>query len=236
MSSDPLVLMAEVDRATERLLRTADTLDGTGTLNEPSLLPGWTRGHVLTHLARNADGLTNLLTWARTGEVTPQYPSWERRNADIEAGADRPVPVVLADLSDACARFAAAAEEMPAEAWTVQLDLSGGPQPAARVVWRRLREVEVHHVDLAAGYGTADWPDSFSHRLLHEVVRGLSDFDVVVHATDLGHPLTVGASSSGAPTVTGPAHALAGWLTGRTSGSELTVSPPGPLPVPPQWI
>jgi maleylpyruvate isomerase len=24
----------------------------------PSLLPGWTRGHVLSHIARNADGIT----------------------------------------------------------------------------------------------------------------------------------------------------------------------------------
>jgi maleylpyruvate isomerase len=227
--------MAEVERATDRLLRTAAALDGES-LHAPSLLPGWTRGHVLTHIARNADGLTNLLTWARTGVVTPQYPSWERRNADIEAGADRPVPDVLADLSGACSRFAAAADEMPAEAWTVQLDMPGGPQPAARVAWRRLREVEVHHVDLATDYGTADWPDAFSHRLLHEVVGGLPDFHLVVRATDLGHPLTIGAPPSDAPTVTGPAHALAGWLTGRTSGSGLTVSPAGPLPVPPQWI
>ena len=29
---------------------------------EPSLLPGWSRGHVLTHLARNADAMVNLLT------------------------------------------------------------------------------------------------------------------------------------------------------------------------------
>ena len=34
----------------------------------PSLLPSWTRGHVLTHVARNADALANLLHTARTGE------------------------------------------------------------------------------------------------------------------------------------------------------------------------
>ena len=45
----------------------------------PSLLPGWSRGHVLTHLARNADGAVNLLTWARTGVETPQYVSQEQR-------------------------------------------------------------------------------------------------------------------------------------------------------------
>ena len=51
--------------ATERLLATATAL-GDAQVREASLLPGWTRGHVLTHLARNADGMINLLSWART--------------------------------------------------------------------------------------------------------------------------------------------------------------------------
>ena len=65
---------------------------------EPSLLPGWTRGHVLTHLARNADAMVNLLTWARTGDETPMYPSREQRNADIEAGSGRTASDLVADV------------------------------------------------------------------------------------------------------------------------------------------
>lgn len=239
MTADPLVLSAEVDRATDRLLATAEALDGDAAVAAPSLLPGWTRGHVLTHVARNADGLVNLLTWARTGVVTPQYESLQRRASDIQEGAGRPYEEQLADLREAAARFATAVEKMPAEAWAVRLDLPGGPQLAAHVVWRRLREVEVHHVDLAAGYATADWPEAFSHRLLHEVVAGLRERPgvpaLVLHPDGLGHELRLGGAD-GAPTVAGPAHALAGWLSGRTDGAGLTVSPPGPLPVPPQWI
>lgn len=229
--------MTEVDRATDRLLDTAGRLTDAD-IAGPSLLPGWTRGHVLVHLARNADGLTRLLGWARTGVPAAQYPSWEHRNAEIEAGAARPAGQHLDDLRAAVARFAAAAEAMPPEAWTRVLD-TVSPQPAARVVWRRLREVEVHHVDLAAGYGTADWPDAFSHRLLHEVVTGMRDrTDVptlLLHATDLGHELRVGRDDHPS-TVSGPAHALAGWLTGRSRGDGLLVDPPGPLPEPPAWI
>src|SRR6266511_2471447 len=73
MTVDPLVLMTDVDQATEALLRTAEALDD-GAVAAPSLLPGWTRGHVLTHLARQADAITNLLTWARTGVDTPGGP------------------------------------------------------------------------------------------------------------------------------------------------------------------
>lgn len=238
MTTDPLVLMAEVDRATGRLLRRVEGLDAAA-VDGPSLLPGWTRGHVLTHLARNADGLTNLLTWARTGVEAPQYVSWDRRNADIEDGARRPPAEHSADLGTACARFAAAADAMPADAWTVQLDLSSGPQPAARVVWRRLREVEVHHVDLAVGYQPADWSEAFAHRLLHEVVSGYRErddaFPVVLRAVDLSHELTIG-DPEGAPVVTGPSYAVAAWLIGRDDGSKLTVTPEGPLPIPPDWM
>ena len=58
--------------ATERLLTTATALSD-AQMRDPSLLPGWTRGHVLTHIARNADGLVNLMRWARTGTKTPMY-------------------------------------------------------------------------------------------------------------------------------------------------------------------
>jgi maleylpyruvate isomerase len=44
-------------------------------LDGPSLLPGWSRRTVIAHVARNADALCNLLTWARTGVETPMYAS-----------------------------------------------------------------------------------------------------------------------------------------------------------------
>ncbi|MEU8615746.1 maleylpyruvate isomerase N-terminal domain-containing protein, partial [Actinoplanes sp. NPDC048791] len=74
MTVDPLVLMTDVDQATERLIRTAEGLEDSA-MSAPSALPGWTVGHVLTHVARNADAYTNLLTWARTGVETPAYAS-----------------------------------------------------------------------------------------------------------------------------------------------------------------
>src|SRR6266567_8535421 len=76
---DPGELQARLAGATDRLLATAAGLTDRQA-REPSLLPGWSRGHVLVHLARNADGLRNLLIWARTGVVTPQYPSQQARD------------------------------------------------------------------------------------------------------------------------------------------------------------
>jgi len=237
VTADPLVLVEDVDRATTRLLETARGLDGAAVAG-PSLLPVWTRGHVLTHLARNANSLVNLLTWARTGVETPQYASVEQRNADIEAGATRPAEVQLDDLSAACERFATAARAMPAPAWSVEVAWRSGTRaPAAQVMWARLREVEIHHVDLAAGYQPADWPEAFTLRLLRWVARDFSERDdgprVVIRAPEVGHDLPVGEGVT-SPVVTGPAWAAAAWLIGRAAGDGLTVAPRGSLPpVPP---
>ncbi|WP_238011329.1 maleylpyruvate isomerase family mycothiol-dependent enzyme [Dactylosporangium sp. AC04546] len=224
MTADPLVLDAELDRATERLLGTVRTLDGNG-LTAPSLCPGWTRGHVVTHLARNADAYVNLLTWARTGVRTPAYASPAVRDGDIESGSGRSPQDQLDDLVTAVARLRSAIDELPAESWSAVVELPSGTQiPAARVVWARICEVELHHVDLDAGYGPADWPESFPQRLLHDPTTPRPA--TLVDPT--GHCLL---SIADAPTVTGPVHLLAAWLTGRSDGTGLT----GDLPSLENW-
>ncbi|WBC16935.1 maleylpyruvate isomerase family mycothiol-dependent enzyme [Micromonospora sp. WMMA1998] len=238
MTSDPLLLTGDLAEATDRLLRTVAGLTA-GDVAAPSLLPGWTRAHVLTHLARNADGFVNLLTAARTGEPIPMYASVEARNADIEAGAGRGPADLLDDLRRSGQRFDAAVAQMPAWAWGATVQARRGPWPAALLVWGRLREVEVHHVDLATGYRPADWPEAFAQRLLHEVTTGLAGNPaapaMVLRVDGSAHELVVG-DPEGAPTVTGPAPELAAWLTGRGAGELLTVVPDGPLPNPPEWI
>lgn len=235
MTADPLVLLPEVDRATTRLLATARKLDDAA-VGEPSLLPAWTRGHVLAHVARNADGCVRLLTWARTGDRHPQYDSADARTTEIDVHAARTAAEHVADLADSAAHIDEAVAQMPPAAWAAQVEwLSGATTPAAYVVWSRLREIELHHADLDAGYAPADWPASFVHRLLHELAANLggSMAPTRLHAIDLEHELTVGAEP--AVTVSGPGHALAYWLAGRTTGRELTVNPAGPLPTVPIW-
>jgi len=237
VSNDPLALAEDVRRSTERLLHTAAGLDDE-TVAGPSLLPGWTRGHVLTHLARNADGATNLLTWARTGVETPQYASLAQRAADIEAGAPRDAAAQRDDLTGSAERLAAAIDAMPAAAWAVVIRWTDGREsPAAQVMWRRLRELEIHHVDLAAGYTAADWPEAFTLRLAASLAK---DFGrrpdgprLVLRAPELGHDLPIGEGTC-EPVVGGPLWAATAWLVGRSAGGGLTVEPPGPLPaVPP---
>jgi maleylpyruvate isomerase len=230
---DPLVLLTDVDRATEELLRTAQDLDP-ASIGAPSRLPGWTVGHVLSHVARNADGQTNLLTWARTGVETPMYASAQARAAGIEDGAARPLREQIEDIKAAHERFADAGAAMPAAAWTVVLPATG--LPAAAVPWSRLREVEVHHVDLGDRYTPADWSDAFALRLLREIVTGATGEGpaMILRPWGTDHPMTIGTAAD-APVIGGPTKSLAAWLAGRADGADLTVSPDGELPVPARW-
>ncbi len=97
--TSPDVLEA-VDRHTMLLLDTARGLDDPGS---PSLCEGWTRGHVLTHVARNADGLAALIRSAVDGTGETMYASEEARDADIEAGADRSSAELLEDVEHSAA-------------------------------------------------------------------------------------------------------------------------------------
>jgi maleylpyruvate isomerase len=235
--------MARIGEATDRLLASAAALTDAGA-GEPSLLPGWTRGHVLTHVARNGDGLGNLLRWARTGAETPMYASREARRADIEAGAGRSAAGLAADVRATAIGFAAEAASLPDEAWAAQVrGLTGPPIPARSVLDWRLREVEIHHVDLATGYRPGDWPEEFVTASLPGVAAefaGREDAPPCLLQSDgsgLG-PLQIGPEQPAPPQllVHGPPASLLAWLTGRDDGSGLRVSPDGAaLPVLPPW-
>ncbi len=186
-------------------------------MEEPSRCAGWTRGHVLTHLARNADGTVNLLNWAHTGVPTPKYASEQQRDADIEAGAERPLPDQLADLAASVDRLNAAISRMTPTDWAAPVGKDG--RPALYTLWTRLREVEVHHVDLAAGYTPIDWPADVLPRLLAEALDDRAGLPARLVEAGTGRVVHDG----GGPTVTGQAAALTAWLMGRDDGGQLKV-------------
>ncbi len=88
--TDLAALMEAAAASHQRMWASASKMTDDG-CRAPSLLPGWSRGHVLAHWARNADGQTRMLLAAVRGEVAAQYPGGDaQREADIEAGAARP--------------------------------------------------------------------------------------------------------------------------------------------------
>ncbi len=231
--------IARIGAAQGRLLASASELTGEA-MRDPSLLPGWSRGHVLTHIARNADGLANLLTWALTGVETPQYESWEAREAQIAEGAGRPPDEIIADLSRSADAFVSRARELPEEAWLVQVKgIRGAAHPAWYTLHRRLTEVEIHHVDLAAGYGPADWPDWFVTAMLYEVTQQLAVKpdapSAVLTDTSSGRQFLLPPDQTSGLAISGPGHLLLAWLLGRAGGDGLSADPQGPLPAVPPY-
>ncbi|MDJ0345424.1 maleylpyruvate isomerase family mycothiol-dependent enzyme [Streptomyces sp. H10-C2] len=237
---DPALDAAAVHTATERLIEAVAALTASA-VAEPSLLPGWTRGHVLTHLARNADSLVNLLTWARTGEEIPQYASTEIRDKDIEDGANRPLSEHLDDLRISADRFAMAVQVTPSRAWASQVRMrSGKVIAAAEIPWRRLVEINFHHVDLGIGIGFDDLPADFTGRQLDALLDSLSGHEGVaavrLHDTGSGSTWDLGAANAPELTVSGTGNALLAWVSGRAKGEGLATNPDHPLPVLPPLI
>lgn len=230
--------IGRITEAADRLRATVSALSDEQ-MREPSLLPGWSRGHVLTHIARNADGLGNLLIWAETGVETPQYASLEDRDGQIEAGAGRPATELATDVSESSDAFLAKALEVTDDAWTAEVRGFRGPaHPGWYTLHRRLTEVEIHHVDLAAGYGPADWPDWFVTDMLYRVTGQLwgnpDTPKAMVTDADTGRQFFLRQDEAAEREVTGPGSVLLAWLLGRDDGASLAADPDGPLPsIPP---
>lgn len=204
-------------RATHtRLMRTLEGLDPAH-VAEPSRLPGWSRGHLLTHIARNADSHVRVLEAAVRGEVVEQYVGGkEGRATAIEAGARRSPADLIADIDTSARTLFELWDEVPGRVWDDGwVPLSGG-KPAWIVPYSRWRETEIHHVDLDLGYEIEDWPIEFVAVALLEAPSSLEnrlrgDSAPDVEAEDLDFELGSGAGSR----VKAPARVVLAWLTGR---------------------
>ncbi len=132
-------------------------------IGQPSRLPGWTIGHVLTHVARNAESHVRILEGALAGEHLHQYEGgWDGRLAGIEAGATRPSHVVIDDVIATFASLEDAWAKMTPEAWDgYGTSVGGSVMPCREMPFMRWREVEIHHVDLGLGYEVSDWPAAY---------------------------------------------------------------------------
>jgi maleylpyruvate isomerase len=148
--------------ATARLLERLGEIDDL-VIRRPCRLPGWTVGHLLTHLARSADGMAQVLEAAAVGERLAQYPGGRpQRAADIEEGATRSAAACLNDVRRSAEHLETTFAEASDAVWESSgLGWEGEPWPCRQIPFRRWREVEFHHVDLGFGYEAEDWPEDF---------------------------------------------------------------------------
>jgi maleylpyruvate isomerase len=234
--------MAAVGRASAVLHEVVNAMDDAA-IHGPSRLAGWTRGHVVSHLARNADGLVNLLSWARTGIEHPMYASMVDREADIEEGAHRLARVQQEDLLAAHQRFLAAADSLTVDDWSAQVtDRRGWALVASLLPWVRLTEIVVHAVDLNVGVDfdrVTELLGPQTEPFIDYVVTRYAD-RTDVPAVRITVELPGGAQRTWnlgdgdvAHNVRGTVGSVCSWLTGRSDGSAGLA---GDVPRLPAWL
>jgi maleylpyruvate isomerase len=235
-SPDLDAILEALHASEQRLLRTVDSLRA-DQWTEPSLLPGWSRAHVVAHLALNAEGLAGAVDGLAHEQVVPIYASNERRDGDIEELAQADPADIRERLFSGSQQLRDALGTLDGNQWDGSVRrLPDGPHwPVASVPGTRRREVEIHHADVEAGYTRADWPADFCIDLLDGVTvthANSPDSPVfTVRATDTVRTWTVGAEE---PVVEGTAADLGWWLTGRGHGEGLSCDA-GALPTLGPW-
>lgn len=224
--------LALLDVETTRLLGTVDRLEPAD-LARDTLCHGWSVAHVLTHLARNADALRNLVRWAVDGRESAAYPSEAVRDTQISDGAQRSLEEIRQDVRTSADQFRSAAEELRGAAGSAQVrSRTGTPVTGAQVVAMRTLEVVFHHGDLRCGYTFDDTDPAWVARTLR---RGVRQWETAGGAPDLTlqpvglDPLRLGA---GGPVVHGTPGQVLLWLArGVDDGLRAEVG----LPTPPAW-
>ena len=208
-------------------------------MSEPSRLPNWSRGHVATHIARNADALVNLCVWASTGVQSPMYRSQEERDSQIESGARRSASQIVIDVSDSAERLVVAIESLSDSALRFFIRRGAaavGPlSPASDIPWMRKKEVEIHLVDLDLAPTFADTSLEFLTALLTEEV---SNFDSrmlgLTLITKEGPVFKIG---DGAQRITGSIGDITAWLLGRSKETEIgRLRSDAMIAAPPRWL
>ena len=206
-------------------------------LSEPSLLPAWTRAHVVAHVGYNAVAIARLVSWAETGVETPMYASREARDEEIAVAASWE-PDALRQLSANSALLLDSAwRHLPDQRWAAEVQTAQGRLVAAsETIWMRTREVWVHAVDLNTAASFGDMPTAVLDRILGDVVASWAtrgeDVGLRLEASDAG---AYGDGSTPDPLiVSGDLAALTAWACGR-AGAAVAFNRDG-FPVAPRWL
>jgi maleylpyruvate isomerase len=218
--------LAGLAAAHQGLLRDLSDLTS-GDVGAPSRLPGWSVGHVLTHLARNADGFTRMVLAAAAGRVGHQYPGGvEQRARDIEAGARRPASDQIADIERSIAELTNAFARLDDELWRRGVGVvTVGERRLVDMPFRRWREVEVHHVDLGRpSFTFTDWSAPYVERELAETLGAVADrlpgsLGLRIEFVDVDDVVTIGGAEI--VPVRGTRREVLAWLIGRADRPDV---------------
>ncbi|HEY8699497.1 MAG TPA: maleylpyruvate isomerase family mycothiol-dependent enzyme [Arthrobacter sp.] len=220
----PYALLAELHIAADVAASTAAKLTDAD-IAAPSALPGWTRGHVLAHLAGISNAMARQLEYASRGETVELYDGGqEGRNRAIDSSAGHDAATHRADLQAAVDRVLTAFDSLsdteagatdPGEngaTWQTPISYRGGVVlDGGLALWR---ELLIHTSDLDAGRGPETWSRQFCEHLFDFLSARVRPEDKLV-LQPLGLPPVSIGGGGRSIVVSGMITDIAAWLAGR---------------------
>jgi maleylpyruvate isomerase len=213
----PDTLRAELHKAADVVTSLAAKLTDAD-VRGPSALPGWTRGHVLAHVAGISNAMARQLEYAARGETVELYDGgYDGRTKAIEMSAGHALEQHRADLDSALDRALRAFDAQDADAsgaggWHAPISYRGGVVlDGGFALWR---ELVIHASDLNAGRGPETWSRPFCEHLFGFLAaRVPADQKLVLQPLGLP-PVTVGTGGR-STVISGMVTDIAAWLAGR---------------------
>jgi maleylpyruvate isomerase len=213
----PDALRAELHKAADVVTSLAAKLTEAD-VPAPSALPGWTRGHVLAHIAGISNAMARQLEYAARGETAELYDGgYDGRTKAIEMSAGHALEQHRADLGSALERALHAFDSLDVDAtgaggWHAPISYRGGVVlDGGLALWR---ELVIHASDLNTGLGPETWSRQFcEHLFAFLAARVPEDQKLVLQPLGLP-PVTIGTGGR-STVVSGMVTDIAAWLAGR---------------------
>ena len=209
----PAALLAELHKAADVLASTAAKFTDED-VKAPSALPGWTRGHVLAHLAGITNDMARQLEFAARGETVELYDGgMDGRNKAIGMAAGHSADAHRADLDAGLDRALKAFDALEAgSGWQVPIAYRGGVVlDGGLALWR---ELVIHTADLGTGLGPETWSRPFCEHLFDFLAARVQPGDKLV-LQPLGLPPRTLGSGGTSTVISGMITDIAAWLAGR---------------------
>jgi maleylpyruvate isomerase len=199
------VALTDVEAAADRLTAVLAGFDD-DTARAASGLPGWSRGHVITHIANFSEAMTRQAEEALQGRVAEMYDGGRAaRDAAIEAGANRSAADLTIHLDQTVDALLTAWRKVGRDDWSRPiLHRNSNLEAGLNATWR---ELAIHIVDLDLGITPASWSEPFCLHLL----------DFLRPRTPDGIRLILKAETTTWENGTGEEHVLTGPLTDLTA-------------------
>ncbi|MFW0775537.1 maleylpyruvate isomerase family mycothiol-dependent enzyme [Paenarthrobacter nitroguajacolicus] len=208
----PDALPAELHKAAGTVTRLLSKMDESS-VSEPSELPGWTRGHVLAHLAGISNAMARQLEYARRGETIELYDGgMDGRNKAIELAAGHSLARHTASVTTSLGAAIPAFDALGPDDWQARIAYRDGTVfDGGLALWR---ELTIHASDLRLGFGPETWSRMFCEHLIGFLeARVPHTYKFVLQPTGLPQ-LSLGSGGTSIA-ITGMLTDIAAWLAGR---------------------